>query len=166
MFILCQMAWHVCLLHFGSKIFQSIQYCLFPFQRMLDPLDLWSTNLMETFLRNWNGPEFVTFDLTSAETGKKERKGEYSCFVEVFPLSCQHEQIWFSVVSQLTNCVDEWHDLVSLIYFLGDGGIVWYAQRWKSIVRQRHNYFQGNLLTFHHRLHILHMYMYTYTVRI
>lgn len=43
---------------------------------MLDPLDLWSTNLMETFLRNGNGPEFVTFDLTSAETGKKKRERE------------------------------------------------------------------------------------------
>lgn len=29
---------------------------------------------METFLRNGNGPEFVTFDLTSAETGKKKRE--------------------------------------------------------------------------------------------
>ena len=27
----------------------------------------------------------------------------------------------------------------------GGGGIVWYAQRWKSIVRPRHNYFRGGI---------------------
>lgn len=157
------MAWHFVL--FGSKICQSIQYCLFPFQRMLDPLGLWSTNLRETFSRSLNGPDCVTSDLTSAGMGKEKERTIIAALLKYFLFSCQHEQIWFSVFSQLTmSYIDEEHDLVPLRYFSGGGGIVWYAQRWKSIVRQRHNYFQGNLLTFHHRLHILHMYMYTYTV--
>lgn len=46
------------------------------FQRMLDPLDVWSTNLRETFSRNLNGPEFVASDLTSAETGGLKTKRE------------------------------------------------------------------------------------------
>lgn len=63
-----------CLVLFGSKICQRIQYSLFPFQRMLDPLDLWSTNLIETFSRNLNGPDYVTSDLTSAGTAKEKRE--------------------------------------------------------------------------------------------
>lgn len=41
---------------------------------MLDPLDLWSTNLRETFSRNLNGPDCVTSELTSAGTGKEKRE--------------------------------------------------------------------------------------------
>lgn len=88
---------------------------------------------------------------------EKERRDENSCFVEVFPFSYQHELIWFSVFSRLR--MYGWS-----AWFGGGGGPFDMPKRWKSIVRQRHNYFQGNLLTFHHRLHILHMYMYTYTV--
>lgn len=73
------MAWHFVL--FGSRVHGIF---LFPFQRMLEPLDLWSTNLRETFSRNLNGPDCVTSDLTSAGTGKEKRGDEYSCFVEVF----------------------------------------------------------------------------------
>lgn len=39
---------------------------------MLDPLDLWSTNLIETFSRNLNGPDYITSDRTSAGRGKEK----------------------------------------------------------------------------------------------
>ena len=57
-----------------GPVHSSVFFFLFPFKRMLDPLDLWSTNLRETFSRNLNGPDCVTSDLTSAGTGKKKEK--------------------------------------------------------------------------------------------
>lgn len=128
-----------------------------------------STKLWETFLEELKWTRFcVTRDLTSAGTGrKKKRKDEYSCFVEVFPLSLVDVTEFGSVlISRLDDGFYRWGAWsgVPKTFLRRLRGIVWYAQRWKSIVRQRHNYFQGNLLTFHHRLHILHMYMYTYTV--
>lgn len=38
----------------------SIQFYVFPFQRVSDPLDVWSTNLIETISRNLNGTDCVT----------------------------------------------------------------------------------------------------------
>lgn len=99
----------------GPKYFREIRW-LFPFQRILDPLELRSTNVVETFLKNLNGPECC--HLTSAGTGKNKREGECSCFVEVFPLSCHCDQIWIGVWSQMTT-FDE--HLMPLRYFLGLG---------------------------------------------
>lgn len=53
---------------------------------MLDPLDVWSTNLIETISRNLNGTDCVTICWGGK---RRERKDEYSCFVEVFPFSVQ-----------------------------------------------------------------------------
>lgn len=55
----------------GPKYFREICW-LFPFQRILDPLELRSTNVVETFLKNLNGPECC--HLTSAGTGKKVKE--------------------------------------------------------------------------------------------
>lgn len=41
---------------------------------MFDPLDVWSTNLIETFSGNLNGPDYVTSDLTSAGMGNEKRE--------------------------------------------------------------------------------------------
>lgn len=46
------------------------------------------------------------------------------------------------------------------------GGFLVYPKMKEYIVRQRHDNFQGNLLTFHHRLHTAYVYVYIYGVDI
>lgn len=141
------------LILFGSKILMRIQF-VFLRLRMFDPLRFVEHQSWRNILKELKWTVFC--DLTSAGTGERGEDWD-SCFTEVFRLL---ERIWFTVL--VDGRWRAWFGDPQV--FSGCRGIVWYAQRWKSIVRQRHNYFQGNLLTFHHRLHILHMYMYTYTV--
>lgn len=69
---------------------------------MLDPLDVWSTNLIETISRNLNGTDCVTSHLTSAGAGKEKREKTSIAALLKFFLSLFNMNTYGSVFSQLT----------------------------------------------------------------
>lgn len=113
---------------------------------------------METFWRMLNGPDGVCSDTPSARTGKEKReKTRIAASLKDF-LSLINTDTFGSVFGASRRCVDEVHDGMSL----SGGGACLIRPEMTEYSKAKTELLSGESV--HHRLHILHMYMYTYTV--